>query len=57
MGGAAEGVNGKQPCTGIVQSYQYSLQYTQKRKKKYTVHSKKKIEKKIRSDRPKDTIN
>ena len=56
-GGVGEGINGMPPCISIVQSYQCSLQYTQKRKMGSTPYSKKKIKKKIRSDRSKDTIN
>lgn len=57
-GGVGEGINGMPPCISIVQSYQYSLQYTQKRKMGGTPYTqKRKLKKKIRSDRSKDTIN
>ena len=57
-GGVGEGINGMPPCISIVQSYQYSLQYTQKRKMGSTPYTqKRKLKKKIRSDRSKDTIN
>ena len=58
-GGMGEGVNGMPPCTSIVQSYQYSPQYTQKRKMVRTPYTQKRKLKKIiiRSDLSKDTIN
>ena len=54
-----EGVNSMPPCTSIVQSYQYSPQYTQKRKMVRTPYTQKRKLKKIiiRSDLSKDTIN
>ena len=51
-GGVGEGINGMPPCISIVQSYQYSLQYTQKRKMggtPYTQKRKLKKKNKVRS--------
>ena len=40
-GGVGEGVNGMPSCTSVVQCYQYSLQYTQKRKMDSTPYTQK----------------